>query len=68
MLLTLFVYHTVAELSELTSVPAACRTDEVSCDTLELVDVLATAVWTFLEASLCILESTVHATVAVVVH
>ena len=58
----------VAELCELTAVPAACGTYEVACDTLELVDVFASAVRTLLEACLCILESAVHAAVAVVVY
>ena len=62
------MYHTVLELGELTAVPAACCADEVTCDSLELVDVLATAVWALYESLFCILESAVHAAVAVVVH
>ena len=64
----LFVYHAVAELGELSSVPTACGSHEVACDSLELVDVFSTAVRTLLQTCLCILESTVHAAVAVVVH
>ena len=64
----LFVYHSVAELCELSAVPAACRSDQVAGDTLELVDVVASAVRTFCEPFLRILESAVHAAVAVVVH
>lgn len=64
----LFVYDAVAELCELSAVPAACRSDKISCDTLELVDVLAAAVRTFLQTYLCILESAVHASVSVMVH
>ena len=64
----LLVYYAVAELGELSAVPAACRSDEVACDTLELVDVVASAVRTLCESLLRILESAVHAAVAVVVH
>ena len=60
--------NAVAELCELSAVPAACGTYEVACDTLELVDVFASAVRTLLETCLCVLESAVHAAVAVVVH
>ena len=66
--LLLFVYHTVAELCELAAVPTACGTYQVTCDSLELVDVFASAVRALLETGLCVLESAVHATVAVVVH
>ena len=64
----LLVNDTVAELGELAAVPAACGTYEVTCDALELVDVLTAAVWTFGESLLCVLISAVHAAVAVVVH
>ena len=60
--------NAVAELCELTAVPTACSSYEVTCDTLELVDVFASAVRTLLETCFCILESAVHAAVAVVVH
>ena len=60
--------HAVAELGELSAVPAVGCSYEVSCDTLELVDVLSTAVRTFGESLFRILKSAVHATVAVVVH
>ena len=66
--LCLFVYHAVAELGELSAVPAACGSHEVTCDALELVDVLSSAVRTFLKTLVCILETAVHAAVAVVVH
>ena len=64
----LLVNDTVAELGELAAVPAACGTYEVTCDALELVDVLATAVRTLCKSLLCVLISAVHAAVAVVVH
>ena len=58
----------VAEFGELSSVPSACGTYEVTCDALELVDVAAAAVRAFGEVFLRVLESAVHAAVAVVVH
>ena len=64
----LFVYDAVAELGELSAVPAACRADKVTGDALELVDVLSAAVRTLNQTLLCILVSAVHAAVAVVVH
>ena len=63
----LFVNHAVTEFCKFSSVPAACGTHEVACDALKLVDVLSTAVRTLGEILLCILESAVHTTVAVVV-
>jgi hypothetical protein len=62
------VYDTVAEFGEFAAVPTACRTYEVTCDSLELVDVLTTAVWTLCESLFCVFISAVHAAVAVVVH
>ena len=62
------MYHTVLQFGELTAVPAACGADEVTCDSLKLVDVHASAVWAFLKTLLGVLESAVHAAVAVVVH
>ena len=62
------MYHSVTEFSEFSSVPAAGSSDKVACDALEFVDVVASAVRTFLKSLLCILESAVHAAVAVVVH
>ena len=64
----LFVYYAVAELGELSAVPAACGSYEVACNALKLVDVVAAAVRTFCEAFLRVLESAVHAAVAIVVH
>ena len=64
----LFVYYAVAELGELSAVPAACGSDEVTCYALELVDIVAAAVRTLCESFLRVLESAVHAAVAVVVH
>ena len=65
---SLFVHHAVAELSELSAVPSAGRSHEVSCDSLQLVNLLASAVRTFLHVLLGVLISAVHAAVAVVVH
>ena len=64
----LFVYDAVAELCELSAVPAACRSDEVAGDALELVNVMAAAMRTFQKTFLCIFKSAVHTAVAVVVH
>ena len=62
------MHHAVLELGELAAVPAAGSTYEVAGDSLELVDVLASAVRTFLKSFLSVLETAVHAAVAVVVH
>ena len=64
----LFVDHPVFELCKLSAVPAACSTDKISGDSLELVNVLSAAVRAFLQVLLCIFISAVHAAVAVVVH
>ena len=67
-LIVLFVYHAVFQLCELSAVPSAGGSDEVTGDALELVNVMTSAVRALCESFLCILESTIHATVAVVVH
>ena len=64
----LFVYDAVTELGELSAVPSAGSTYKVSCDTLKLVNMLSAAVRALLKTLFCILESAVHAAVAVVVH
>ena len=64
----LFVNYTVTELSELAAVPSVGCTNEVTGDALELVDLLAAAVWTLLHIVLGILISAVKAAVTVVVH
>ena len=64
----LFVYDAVTELGELSAVPTACGTYEIASDALELVNVLSAAVRTLRKTLLCVLISTVHAAVAVVVH
>ena len=61
------MYYAVTELGELAAVPSAGCTHEVAGDTLELVDVLSSAVRALSQALFCVLESAVHATVAVVV-
>ena len=68
LLIRLFVYYSVAELGELSAVPAACGADKVAGDSLELVDVFASTVRTLLQPCLCVLKTAVHAAVAVVVH
>ena len=66
-LIVLFVYHAVAELCKLTAVPTACSTNKVTCDSLELVNVVASAVWTFHKSFLGVLETAVHTSVSVMV-
>lgn len=67
-LIILFVYHAVFQLCELSAVPSVSGSDEITGDALELVYVMSSAVRTLHETFLGILESTVHTTVAVVVH
>ena len=62
-----FVHYTIVEFGKLCIVPAVGRADEVSCDTLKPVDVLASAFGTCRQAVLRILVAAVHAPVAVVV-
>ena len=62
------MHHTVAELGELSAVPSAGGSHEVACDSLKLVDLLASAVRTLLHVLLGVLISAVHAAVAVMVH
>ena len=61
------MYHAVAELGELSAVPAAGCTYEVAGDALELVDVLSAAVRALHQTLLGIFKSAVHAAVTVVV-
>ena len=67
-LIVLFVYYAVFQLCELSAVPSAGGSDEVTGDALELVNVVASAVRTLHKTFLGILESTIHTTIAVVVH
>lgn len=62
------MYHSVAKLGKLSAVPAAGGSHKVTCDALELVDIVASAVRAFLKSLLGIFESAVHAAVAVVVY
>ena len=63
----LLVHDAVFELGELGVVPAVGCSDEVTCDALYVVDVVAVAFGALGEAFLRILISAVHAAVAVVV-
>ena len=67
-LIGLFVYYSVVEFGELSAVPTTCRTDKVTCDSLELVYVCSSAVRTFLKTLLGVFKTAVHASVAVVVY
>ena len=62
------MYHSILELGQLGAVPTACCSYKVTGDSLELVDLCALAVWALLEVLVCVLEATVHTTVAVVVY
>ena len=62
------MYHPVLEFGQLCTVPTAGRSYEVAGDALELVDLCALAVRTFLEVLVSILKAAVHAAVAVVIH
>ena len=62
------MHYAVTEFGELSAVPTTGGSYQVSSNTLELVDVMASAVRTFYKTFLGILESAVHAAVAVVVH
>ena len=64
----LFMNNSVTELSELAVVPASCGSYQITGNALKVVDVLSSAVRTFLEAGLSIFKAAVHAAVAVVVH
>ena len=60
--------HTVVELSQLAAVPAVGGTYQVTGDALQLVDVVAAALWTNLQVGISILVAAVQTAVAVVVH
>ena len=67
-LIVLFVYHAVFQLCELSAVPSAGGSDEVTGDALELVYLGALAVRTFFKILISVLETAIHATVTVMVH
>ncbi len=60
--------HSVTEFGQLGVVPSVSRTDKITGNTLQTVDVVTVAYRTFLEVLLCILISTVHAAVSVMVN
>ena len=60
--------HPVVELCQLAGVPAVGSANEVACDALQTVDVMAAAHRTGVEVRVGVLVSAVHAAVAVVVH
>ena len=60
--------NTVVQLRELGIVPSSCGANEIACDSLELVDVPAVAVRTFLKVFIGILVAAVHTAVSVVVY
>ena len=62
------MHHSVFQFCKFSAVPARCGTYEVTCDTLQLVYLGALAVRALLKILIRILETTVHATVTVMVH
>ena len=60
--------NTVVELSQLATVPAVGGTYQVAGDALQLVDVVAAALWTNLQVGIGILVAAVETAVAVVVY
>ena len=62
------VSDAVIELSELTGVPAVCRTYEIARDALQLVDVRRATLRTLRQMIVGILIATVHTAIAIVVH
>ena len=57
----------VFKLGELRIVPTVSRTDKIAGYTLEAIDVVTVAIWTFFKILLRVLISAVHAAVAVMV-
>lgn len=57
----------VFKLGELRIVPTVGRTDKIAGYTLEAIDVVTMAIWTFFKILLRVLISAVHASVAVMV-
>lgn len=62
------VGNAIVELCQLAAVPAVGRTYQVTCDSLQLVDVAAAALRANLKVGICILISAVETTVTVVVY
>ena len=53
------MYYAVVEFRELCLVPTVGCTNKVACDALQLVKVLAVALWTLLKALCRVLETAV---------
>jgi hypothetical protein len=64
----IYMGYAVVQLSQFTTVPTVGGTYEVTCDALQFIDIGRTALRTSLQMVVGILVTTVHATVAVVVH
>ena len=60
--------HTIIKFSKFTRVPTVCRSHKITRDALQFVDVLRATFRTYLQLIVSILITTIHATVAVVVH
>ncbi len=61
------MYDAVVEFGEFCTVPSVGSADEISCDTLEFIDVMTAAFWAGVEFFVCILIAAIHAAVAIVV-
>ncbi len=62
------MHDTVVEFGEFGVVPAFGGADKISCDTLQAVDVVASASGTCIQTVGCVLITAVHAAVAVMIH
>jgi len=60
--------NSILKLRKLSCIPTAGSTYEVTCDTLELVDLVATAMRAELKVCICVLISTVEAAVTIMVN
>ena len=64
----LFVDNAVIQLCQFCLVPTLGSTNQITSNTLQAIDVLATALWTYAQLLLCILIAAGHTAVAVVVY
>lgn len=62
------MHDTVVEFGEFGVVPAFGGADKISCDTLQAVDVVASASGTCIQTVGCVLITAVHTAVAVMIH
>ena len=60
--------NSVFKLRQFSLIPPVCSTNKVTCDSLQLVYVFTTTMRAFLEVLGCILVSTIHAPVSVMIY